>query len=48
MKQPIVDIKKKNVGEADLADALFAKKPNQALLYEAVKMELTNRRLGTA
>lgn len=48
MKHVIVDIKKKKVGEVDLAQGIFAKKPNHALLYEAVKMELTNRRLGTA
>ena len=48
MKQTIVDIDKKKVGEADLLDEVFAKPVNSALLYEAVRMQLSSRRQGDA
>lgn len=48
MKQPVVNMKNAKVGEIELPPSVFGEKPNMALLYEAVKMQLTNRRLGTS
>lgn len=48
MKQTVVNMKNTKVGEVELPDAVFSVKPNTALLYEAVKMQLANRRFGNA
>ena len=46
----IVEVKNlegQNVKELQLADAVFASKPNQSLLWEAVKQYLASQRRGT-
>ncbi len=48
MKETVLDIKKKKVGEVELDDAIFAQKPNAPLIYEIVKMQMANRRKGCA
>lgn len=48
MKQIVVDQNNKRVGEVELNDAVFTGKPNLPLIYESVKMILTNQRRGTA
>src|SRR5512147_2689259 len=45
-----VDVKNlegKTVKQLDLADAVFAAKPNQSLLWEAVRQYLASQRRGT-
>ena len=44
----IIDLSNKKVGSVDLADAVFAAKINEALLYEAVRHHLACARRGTA
>ena len=44
----IIDLSNKKVGSVDLADAVFAAKVNEALLYEAVRHHLACARRGTA
>jgi large subunit ribosomal protein L4 len=41
-------MKKAKVGEVDLLDEVFASRPNKALIYEVVKMQLAGRRKGCA
>ncbi len=48
MKETVYNVEKKKVGEVDLSEDIFGGSPNKALLYEAVKMQLTNRRQGDA
>lgn len=48
MKETVIDMKNTKVGEVDLDDTIFATKPNKALIYENVKMQLANKRKGTA
>lgn len=48
MKESVVDIKNKKVGEIELHDEIFGGTPNTALVYEVVRMQLTNRRQGDA
>ena len=48
MKQNLVNMQNENVGEIELADGIFARELNQALLYQAVKRHLANKRMGTA
>lgn len=43
----VVDLQNQKVGEVDLADAVFAAKVNDALLYEAVRHYQAGRRAGT-
>ncbi|NLW59578.1 MAG: 50S ribosomal protein L4 [Firmicutes bacterium] len=45
---PVYNMDGKQVGEMNLADAVFATKINQHLLHQAVVMQLASRRLGTA
>ncbi|MBI4212282.1 MAG: 50S ribosomal protein L4 [Deltaproteobacteria bacterium] len=47
MKQAVVDMTNKKVGELELEDQVFGSKPNKAVIYEAVKMYRANKRLGT-
>jgi large subunit ribosomal protein L4 len=46
-KFDVYDLNMKKVSEIDLNDEVFAVRPNTHLLYEAVKMQQTNRRAGT-
>ncbi len=46
-KFDIINLKKKKVGEIELADAVFAADPNDFTMYEAAKMQQINRRRGT-
>lgn len=48
MKEKVFDIDNKQVGEASLDENVFDARVNKPLLYEIVKMQLANRRLGTA
>lgn len=48
MKETIQDIKKEKVGEVELDESIFAAKANRALIYECVRMQLANKREGTA
>jgi len=47
MKQVIVDIQNKKVGEFELNDAVFAVEPNKALIFDNVQMQRASRRAGT-
>lgn len=48
MKETIYNIEKKNMGEMELPGEIFTEKVNKALVYEIVKMQLANRREGSA
>lgn len=48
MKEVIYDSDKKKAGEVELAEEIFSKPVNTALLYETVKMQLNSRRQGDA
>lgn len=47
MKQAIVDLQNKKVGELELNDAVFATPGNKALIFDNIKMQLASRRAGT-
>ncbi|MEK6599984.1 MAG: 50S ribosomal protein L4 [Deltaproteobacteria bacterium] len=44
----ILNIENKKVGAADLNDSVFAGRVKEDLFYETVKMQMANRRSGTA
>ena len=46
-KVSVVDLNNNPVGEIELADAVFSAEVNEALLYEAVRHYLAERRSGT-
>ena len=48
MKDKVLDLNLKNVGDIELSDEIFAARPNRALIYEVVKMQLANQRQGSA
>ena len=48
VKEQVLDIKNAKVGEVELDDAIFGVRPNKALIYEVIRMQLTNRRKGSA
>lgn len=48
MKVTILTTENEKAGETELADEIFGQKVNEPLLYEAVKMQLANRRQGDA
>lgn len=48
MKESIFDIEKKRVGEIELADDIFGAPINSVLLYDALRMQQTNKRQGDA
>lgn len=48
MKETVYNLEKKKVGEVELSDNIFAEKVNKPLLFEALRMQLTNRRQGDA
>jgi len=47
-KVEVYDVSGGQVGELDLNDSIFGIEPNKAVLYEFVKMQLANKRAGTA
>jgi len=48
MKQTVYNFEKKKVSEVELSDEIFGVEVNEALVYEAVRMQLTNGRQGDA
>lgn len=44
----VYDIEKNRVGEIELSEAVFGVEVNENAIYEIVKMQLANRRSGTA
>lgn len=48
MKGTVLNIQNQKAGEVELSEEIFGTKVNRALLYETVKMQLANRREGTA
>jgi large subunit ribosomal protein L4 len=47
-KVPLYDMSGAQIGEVELNDSLFGIEPNEAVLYDFVKMQLANKRVGTA
>ncbi len=47
-KVPLYNMDGNQVGEIELSDEVFGIEPNQAVMYQVVKMQLANRRVGTA
>ncbi|HOQ08627.1 MAG TPA: 50S ribosomal protein L4 [Syntrophomonadaceae bacterium] len=47
-KVPLYNMSGAQVGELELNDNVFGIEPNQAVLYDFVKMQLANKRVGTA
>ncbi len=47
-KVALYDISGAQIGELELNDNIFGIEPNQAVLYDFVKMQLANKRVGTA
>lgn len=47
-KVALFDMSGAQIGEIELSDSVFGIEPNQAVLYEFVKMQLANKRVGTA
>lgn len=48
MKLQVVDLKNKKVSDVELSDSIFAKKSGKGSIYEVVKMQLANKRVGSA
>ena len=48
MKAKVINIEKKAAGDVDLSDEIFAASANDALIYEATKMQRANKRKGCA
>jgi large subunit ribosomal protein L4 len=48
VKLPLYSAAHEQVGEVEVAGAIFARNSSEALLHEAVRMQLANRRAGTA
>lgn len=48
MKETVFNMQKKNAGEVDLSEKIFAAPVNKALIYEVVKMQRANKRQGDA
>jgi large subunit ribosomal protein L4 len=44
----VFDIEKNKVSQIDLNDAVFNAEVNEAVIYEVIKMQMANRRRGTA
>jgi large subunit ribosomal protein L4 len=44
----LYDVSGAQIGELELNDNIFGIEPNQAVLYDFVKMQLSNKRVGTA
>lgn len=47
-KVPLYDMSGAQIGEVELNDSIFGIEPNEAVLYDFVKMQLANKRVGTA
>jgi large subunit ribosomal protein L4 len=47
-KVPLFNMSGAQVGEMELNDNVFGIEPNQAVLYDFVKMQMANKRVGTA
>lgn len=47
-KVPLYDMNGAQIGEIELNDSIFGITPNEAVLYDFVKMQLANKRVGTA
>ncbi len=47
-KVALYDMSGAQVGEIELNDSVFGIKPNQAVMFDFVKMQLANKRVGTA
>ncbi len=47
-KVAMYDMRGAQVGEIDLSDSVFGIEPNKAVMYDFVKMQLANKRVGTA
>jgi large subunit ribosomal protein L4 len=47
MKFPIRNIQGETTGEIELQDEIFAIEPNEAVMHQAVKRQLANKRQGT-
>lgn len=47
-KVPLYNMSGAQVGEMELNDNVFGIEPNQAVLYDFVKMQMANKRVGTA
>lgn len=47
-KVPLYNMSGAQVGELELNDNVFGIEPNKAVLYDFVKMQLANKRVGTA
>jgi large subunit ribosomal protein L4 len=47
-KVAMYDMHGAQVGEIDLSDSVFGIKPNEAVMFDFVKMQLANKRVGTA
>jgi large subunit ribosomal protein L4 len=48
VKDKVLDLNLKKVGDIDLSDEIFAAQPNRKLIYEVVKMQRAGRRQGSA
>jgi len=44
----VYDIAKQKVSQVELNDAVFGATPNEAVIYEVIKMQLASRRAGSA
>lgn len=44
----VFDIEKKKVSRVELSDEVFGAQPNEAVIYDVIKMQLAARRAGTA
>lgn len=47
-KVPLYDMSGAQIGEVELNDSIFGIEPNEAVLYDFVKMQMANKRVGTA
>src|SRR5437762_11954589 len=47
MKLPIRNLQVETTGEIELRDEVFAIEPNEAVMHQAVKRQLANKRQGT-
>ena len=47
-KVALYDVSGAQIGELELNDNIFGIEPNEAVLYDFVKMQLANKRVGTA
>lgn len=47
-KLDVINVQAKKVGQVELADAIFSSEVNGALIHEAVRASLANKRVGSA